>query len=212
MCSSQRTDRAERCHHPSPNRIDNPFWHHYVADEMKHQQQATMTKSSFPRTLHFTSALRALSPLLLLLPHVSAFATHLDQHLCFVRSAGGFKKAMTAKWMVSTLASDWDIAEPSDEQTSSALLRHRSDLKLSARNNHVIAADIMQQRMTPELELPRHTTAGHSGSRSVTEITEMTMGRVAMVTAFILVANELLTGQSLPDQISTFVTTLMMST
>ena len=180
-------------------------------------QQSTMTKSSFPRTSRSTAAPRALSWLLLLLLQVSAFAVRQDRHLCFVRSAGVGKNTMTmtAKWMVSTMASDWDIADDSEEQKSSTVLRQRSALHLRARNNNAIAADFQQQRigsMTPELELPRHTMAMHSRPRSLVEIAEMAMGRVAIVAAFVLVANEFVTGQSLFDQISTFATMLMMST
>lgn len=61
----------------------------------------------------------------------------------------------------------------------------------------------------PELELPRHTAVLQQQQPTAMESVETMLGRVSMVAAFVLVANELVTGQSLPDQICSAVTMLM---
>jgi len=53
-------------------------------------------------------------------------------------------------------------------------------------------------------EVPRHRDAEQALARAVLE-TELALGRTAMVAAVVLLAGEVMTGQSLPDQIASFI-------
>lgn len=142
---------------------------------------------------------------------VSAYAApHHQQIRSFVRSTAGVNNAMTALEVVSTLAGDWDIAEDADEQTHSfspsALRQHRQLQLSSAQANHRFAGVVV----TADLELPRHTPS-QQRQPTATESVEMMLGRGSMVAAFALVVNEMVTGQSLPDQICSVVAKILPS-
>ena len=179
-----------------------------------------MMKMTFPKALYCARATTTLALLLLLLSaanifSASAFAVH--NHFarpCVVR----FNNAMTAAGMVSTLADDWNIAGDSNEESTfstSSLLRQHQKLQLTpaqskskrtaASNTAVVHREIV---LMPELELPRHTAVLQQQTTAM-ESVETMMGRLSMVAAFVLVANELVTGQSLPDQIYSVATMLM---
>ena len=174
---------------------------------------------TFPKALYCARATTTLALLLLLLSaanifSASAFAVH--NHFarpCVVR----FNNAMTAAGMVSTLADDWNIAGDSNEESTfstSSLLRQHQQLQLPTAQNksrRMAASNTAVQReivVMPELELPRHTAVLQQQTTAM-ESVETMMGRLSMVAAFVLVANELVTGQSLPDQIYSVATMLM---
>ena len=144
---------------------------------------------------------------------VSAYAAPHHQHVrSFVRSTAGVNNAMTAVEVVSTLAGDWGIAEDADEQTHSLspseLRQHRQLQLRSAQANPRFAGVVV----TPDLELPRHTPSQQQQQQpTATESVEMMLGRGSMVAAFALVVNEMVTGQSLPDQICSVVAKILPS-
>ena len=186
-----------------------------------HKRKILFTKS--PTTMKMcvpilrSAATPAIALLLLLLPaanilSVSAYAApHHQQIRSFVRSTAGVNNAMTAVGVVSTLAGDWDIAEHADEQTHSLspseLRQHRQLQLRSAQANHRFAGVVV----TPDLELPRHTPSQQQQQPTATESVEMMLGRGSMVAAFALVVNEMVTGQSLPDQICSVVAKILPS-
>jgi len=90
------------------------------------------------------------------------------------------------------MAGDWDLTSTNATKETVAPLRNNS--KSSHRQPS-------SSSLAPEIELPRHTIPNNKAASRTMASAELILGRVAMVTAFLLMANELATGQSLPHQI-----------
>lgn len=120
------------------------------------------------------------------------------------------------------MAGDWDMAEEEEEErdqqqqqerTGSSLLQQHRQLQLRAAAAQAKQASKKNEKppapppsLAPELELPRHTVAVQE--RRPLATAERMLGRVSMVAALVLLANELVSGQSLPDQIFSVLTVL----
>ena len=180
-----------------------------------------MTKTTYfqPRTLLFTGASNAFTVLFLLLSAVhinfltpvSAFAPHQQRRLqhC-VRFAPIVDHDLTAVGMVSTLANGGydDIVEESfllravSNQNS---ITNHAELPFRPRRG------LLSTTLDLQFVLPRRSTVVAAQKvPAAMEHAERLISRVAMLTALVLIANELATGQSLPDQIGSIATLLIV--
>lgn len=91
--------------------------------------------------------------------------------------------------MVSTMAGDWDLTEVQQQEQPLKLQQQQQQLRGKQAG-----------ALPSELELPRHS-ADASVPNAALASAERMLGRASMVAALVLVANELATGQSLPEQI-----------
>ena len=117
----------------------------------------------------------------------------------------------TTTLAVSTLLGEWDAIALSDfEEPPSMTMAARQQHEQRKVQQWLDEERTAQQRrhLSPALELPKHSVV-------VPEPTEMssmevTLGRMSMVAAFVLLANEVATGQSLPDQLIGVVTNCLV--
>ena len=93
----------------------------------------------------------------------------------------------------STVAGDWDLS-PEEKSQQKLVQQQRRQLKLTTTPSAAAAA------LPSALELPRHSTV-HVPNATGMAYAERMLGRVAMVSAFVLLTNEVMTGQSLQEQI-----------
>jgi len=215
LCSwRQKTSQKEFLHNASCSRTNNLV--HRLA-----KLQATMTNNGSRFSLYSSRAALLLF-VLLQANAVSAFQQPQHHPCCWSAPA---QPAMTmlmtsstsTSLKVSTIGGDWDMLEDEQQdddrdprQRARSLLHRQLQLRAAAAkaNNKTkpLAASL-----APELELPRHTVTTAAEQQPITMMAtaERMLGRVSMVAAFVLVANELLTGQSLPDQIVSVLTMTM---
>lgn len=99
----------------------------------------------------------------------------------------------------STVSGDWGkpSSDPSPPPSFVAEPQQRRRRRLRRDGGEQQQQRTTAPSLSPELELPKRTQTIPEELLSV----EITLGRVAMVAAVILLATELTTGQSLPEQI-----------
>jgi len=113
-------------------------------------------------------------------------------------------------WLGSSSSSTMDDRSPSPfvtgdssatASTEAQQQQQRRKLRMPSTRSTEAAAQ-NPPVVSPELELPsKHFTAAPPPEETFAMTVEMTLGRVAMVTAVVLFVTELTTGQSLPEQI-----------
>ena len=179
-----------------------------------------MTKTGFQqRTSRFVGTSNAFNMLFMLqsvvttnIFSVTAFALHKYEPQQFARFAPMSDIVFTVVCRASTLASDrYNIVEESDYKTT--VLRQTRQWQLRADQNEnkkmgEVIGNPQRMRTASDLELPRHTVTNQVPAAIAAM--ESALSRVSMVTAIVLIANELATGQSLPDQICSVMTKLMV--
>lgn len=98
----------------------------------------------------------------------------------------------------STLLREWETSTPTREQTT----LHQQQRQHMKANQPQHWGSL---NLSPTLQLPKHSATKPTLMSSM----EVTLGRASMVAAFVLLANELATGQSLSDQLTAVVTTCL---
>ena len=181
-----------------------------------------MTKTTYfqPRTLLFTGASNAFTVLFLLLSAVhinfltpvSAFAPHQQRRLqhCVRFAPMADHHDLTVVGMVSTLANGgYDIVEEpfrfraAPNQNS---ITNRAELVPHQPRRGLLSTTLDLQFVLPR----RSTVVAAQKVPAAMEHAERLISRFAMVTALVLIANEVGTGQSLPDQIGSVATMLIV--
>ena len=114
---------------------------------------------------------------------------------------------------VSTVLGDWDetLSEVNEQHSVASQKQQRNIANQWSIENARSAQYQQYHAVSPALELPMHSTVVKTVEpTTLLSSMEVALGRAAMIAAVVLLANEIATGQSLPDQVIAIVTNCLV--